>query len=505
MVRLAGFAIFCLFVTISHAQIEFFGKAESVKSLNSPSGEQYIFMDYSGGKVFFSRVKFKDNTAGKQDPADIWMSKLDRKWSEPVNLFVNDSHFASPLGNRINGEFWLFNRVWLDKGTFYGGVFAINSDSTARKVDIPYFKNRSPIQTGCLSVDSRYMLLSLENNVSYGVDDIFVVPLQGDGTWGAPKNLGNVINTELQEITPFLAEDNRTLIFASNGHGGEGSFDLFKSERLDDTWQNWSKPENLGPAVNTSGSESSFSFKKSEQYAYYVSTQNSDGYGDIKRIKIAADSIKPVNIDSVVTLRIFEVEPVKMTFLLKDKRTDLPIEGTAVVVSGTDSLKHPSSPEGTVSLMMEGKQMLMEFKADGYLSVNKTITETMQLLEVIEVPLEPLETGNTITLENVLFYRTTANFIEGSETELNLVVEMMQENPEVKIFLKGHTDNVGNATLNLHLSKERVRSVKEYLIERGIDAARIDGEGYGGFKPIASNDFEETRKLNRRVEFEVIR
>ena len=136
---------------------------------------------------------------------------------------------------------------------------------------------------------------------------------------------------------------------------------------------------------------------------------------------------------------------------------------------------------------------------------NQVLTKADQQKDQIIIELEPLETGNVITLEHVLFYRTTANFIEGSETELNLVVEMLQENPDVKIFLKGHTDNVGNETLNVHLSKQRVLAVEEYLNDQGIDPERIDGEGFGGAQPVASNDSEDTRKLNRRVEFEVVR
>lgn len=504
MVRLVGFVVFCSLVFSGQAQISFFGKPQAVSSLNSSSGEQYLFVDYEAQRAFFGRVKDKGNVGGKKDPSDIWSGNLDGS-GEVNHWILNDEQFAAPIGKRISGEFWLFNKVKFDKGNYYGGVYAVNSDGESfREIDIPYFKNKSPIQTGCLSVDNKFLILSLENNLSYGVDDLFVCALQGNGTWGAPKNLSNVVNTKNQEITPFLAEDNKTLFFASNGHGGEGSFDLFMSERLDDTWQNWTQPENLGPLINTSGAESSFSFKKGQAYAYFISTQNSDGYGDIKKIRIQADSIETVSIDDKVTLRVFEYEPKVVKFLIKDKRSELPIKGAALVFQDGDTLRYPANNEGIVAIPMDGES-LMEFKADGYLSSNKLITESLQQQLIIEIALEPLSTGNTITLENVLFYRTTANFVEGSLGELDLVVEMMQENPEVKIFLKGHTDNVGNETLNEYLSKERVMAVKEYLVEHGVGADRITGEGFGGSQPIASNDSEETRKLNRRVEFEVIR
>src|SRR5690606_23106987 len=102
------------------------------------------------------------------------------------------------------------------------------------------------------------------------------------------QNLGSDINTAMQEMSATLLPDNRGMIFSSNGHGGFGSMDLFYTERLDDTWMKWSKPENLGPAINTNGREIYYSIS-ADDYPYFVSTQNSEGYGDIKRIKLTRD------------------------------------------------------------------------------------------------------------------------------------------------------------------------------------------------------------------------
>ena len=119
--------------------------------------------------------------------------------------------------------------------------------------------------------------------------------------------------------------------------------------------------------------------------------------------------------------------------------------------------------------------------------------------------LEPLESGRIFRLNNVLFQQSTANLLDSSNSELNLVYEMMKENPEIDIELSGHTDNVGDAHKNLVLSQERVKVVKAYLVNKGIDPSRISGKGYGGMYPIASNAIEATRRLNRRVEFKVIK
>lgn len=191
-----------------------------------------------------------------------------------------------------------------------------------------------------------------------------------------------------------------------------------------------------------------------------------------------------------------------------DSKSGVPLSGVAVVLSEKDSVKIPTEAGGIVSVPYTGDNVSLAFKATGYLSSYRTIDQSA-FLEANATPdtilLEPLATGNTIALQNVLFYRGTANFVEGSERELGLVVEMMKENPDVNIFLKGHTDNVGNAVLNVQLSQARVDAVMDFLTDRGISADRISGKGYGGAEPVASNETEETRKLNRRVEFEIRR
>ena len=119
--------------------------------------------------------------------------------------------------------------------------------------------------------------------------------------------------------------------------------------------------------------------------------------------------------------------------------------------------------------------------------------------------LEPLVEGKTFKLNNVLFRRGTNQLLDSSYVELDNVVRMMNDNPDIHIELSGHTDNQGNARKNVLLSQDRIEAVKIYLVNKGIDKNRISGKGYGGSRPIASNRMEETRRLNRRVEFTVIK
>lgn len=507
MHRASLFLFGIIYSLASVAQITFYGTSEPVKTVNSAAGEHYLYLDQN--ELYLTREKYAGNTGGQADRGDIWISHYDSVWSEPVRLASNDRHFAAPLGITADGKYLLYGKTWFDRGMYYSGIFASNQQTgSVIEVAIPFFRNRSPLLTGQLSADGRYLLLSLENSAGYGVDDLFMSTLRQDGTWTSPKNLGYQINTSFQEITPFLAPDNKTLFFATNGRGGEGSFDLFQSTRLDDTWQNWTEPRNLGISVNTPGAEGSFIFNNGADFAYFVSTQNSDGYGDIKRIRISSDIEKDTVEQQVAEIKVVAEDSLAfVTFQLQDRKTGKPVSGSGIVLRENDTVRLQPTSGGQLILQPESETVTVEFRARGYLSSRQTIDENQFLTnqEIWLVNLEPLATGNVITLQNVLFYKGTANFIEGSESELDLVTNMLKENPEVKIFLKGHTDNVGNPVLNIQLSQQRVEAVTEYLINQGISGERISGKGFGGSEPVADNSDEETRKLNRRVEFEVIR
>ncbi|WP_258105565.1 OmpA family protein [Marinoscillum sp. MHG1-6] len=498
-----------LLVYHGYAQVTVYSNPEPLHGLNSVDDESYLYLSPDGVMVF-TREKSKANKGGKSDPGDLWFSRngvIDSSRSEKMGGI---SWLQTPLGYSSDGQYFLYSETSKSMGQYYGKVMVYNpEDDRHVEIEIPHFSSLGEAQNGFLSRDGRILILSMENKTGYGVEDLYVSFLNAQGKWSAPKGLGSQINTEYQEITPFLAPDNKTLYFATNGRDGFGSFDIFYATRLDDSWRSWSTPINLGSPINSVGAETSFMFNDGEDYAYFISTQNSDGYGDIKRVLI-----QPVNSDAPVrdTLNVPFLEESKVvTFKARDAKSDEPLVFKIISMLGdAQEVRSGGMQVGATQVIeyafSEGDSVILEFKSSGYLS--KTLHYTYDQIDEsgeYVIRLEPLETGNTIVLENVLFYRGTDKMIETSQEELDLVREMMLENPEVKIFLKGHTDNVGNKMLNVQLSDKRVIAVKKYLVEKGIEAKRISGKGYGGSEPIADNRKEETRKLNRRVEFEVVR
>ena len=134
--------------------------------------------------------------------------------------------------------------------------------------------------------------------------------------------------------------------------------------------------------------------------------------------------------------------------------------------------------------------------------VERLDLKTMQLNSLeLNFTLQPIEVGTVVNLKSVLFNMGTTTLLEESYAELDAVVDFLKSNPKVEIELEGHTDNRGDAKKNLVLSQQRVEKIKSYLVSKGIAGRRVKGKGFGGTRPIATNDTEEARKMNRRVEF----
>src|SRR5690606_29188224 len=138
---------------------------------------------------------------------------------------------------------------------------------------IQRFENRNKYQDFYLSSDQEIIILAIETADSYGDQDLYICRKTGPNQYDVPVNLGKGINTSRAEFSPFLSMDNKTLYFASDGHGGYGQSDIYKARRLDDTWLNWSAPQNMGPAVNTSSWDAYFSITSAGDYAYFVSSE----------------------------------------------------------------------------------------------------------------------------------------------------------------------------------------------------------------------------------------
>ena len=499
-----------------------FGQSEDpFRLINSPYDEQCPVISPDGRTLYFTRANHPDNVGGEIDPGDIWYSNVmpDGTWSTPVNAkALNNSQWNGVLGF-VDGSdaIYLYNHYQQDgKPKTVGLSRSIKTTSGwsfPENFTIPYFKTTSKNHGGYISSNAGIAVFSLESYDTRGGEDIYVCFNAGNGNWSDPKNLGNTINTKFQEFTPVLSDDTKTLYFATNGRGT--GTDLYYSERLDDTWINWTEPLPL-ILLNTDGKETGL--RMFGPLSVYTSTTNSDGYGDIKFFldpekmdeEQPLDTAKSVDIISIIENKPkFDDRYITLygnTYNSKDKTA---IESKITLKSIDDkSLKEVNSHMGSYNLQIESVgSYRVRVDAPGYVSHQETLELNTDELKALEKNfyLQPIVVGTTVNLKDVLFQQSKAEFLDSSYPELNLVVEFMKENPKVEIRLEGHTDNRGVAKYNLKLSKDRVEAVRDYLIKRGISKNRITGKGYGGSRPIADNENPATRILNRRVEFTIVK
>lgn len=492
------------------AQVEIYSPAlPFTKNINSRYYEKSPVLHPSGKSLYFVRANDPLNIGGINDQGDIWMSELDSigNWKVPVNIGdkINDKGKNSLIGFLNEGQYMLLADQY-GKSRFTPRGISISEYQNGqwqapKNIDIPYFNKKSKHIEGSISADGKILILSMESFGSHGVEDLYLSERESDGNWGGLINLGKTINSKSQEVSGFISVNNEYLIFASNRDTGIGSFDLWVSKRLGNNWKNWSEPTLLSNLVNSEGADFDFHYLPNSEYAFFTSTRNSDGYGDIKQVRIKGDSLP-----EIVTLYL---APNSTTFQVKvsDAKSGKPLSAS-IELKETKSKKvmdKKSSLYGEAKFIVKDDELLdIKVNKIGYLPVEQTVNMLdMDNDSIYQFKLEPLEVGNKVRLDHILFKRASDEFLSGSELELELLYKMMEDNPGVSIFLEGHTDSYGNPKSNKKLSQKRVDAVKDYLVNKGIRQDRIEGKGFGSTKPIADNSTEETRKLNRRVEFRV--
>jgi outer membrane protein OmpA-like peptidoglycan-associated protein len=338
--------------------------------------------------------------------------------------------------------------------------------------------------------------MSIEDDDSYGEKDIYFSTQRADGSWTKPANIGPDINTMQGEYSPVLASDNKTMYFASQGHYGYGSYDIYVTRRLDDSWKKWSEPINLGPKINTSGGDMGFSIPASGKEVYSYSS-NGDMKADIYLTELGeAKSVMPDPV-YLVSGHVYNAKTKKPI------HSDIAYELLPSGVSSGTASSDPDNGEYKIVLPV-GQHYGYYAEEPGYISVheNLDIPESSQYTEIHkDLYLVPIEVGQKVQLNNIFFVQSKAELINTSYPELDRMVQIMNTNPKMEIRVDGHTDNVGDPKKDMDLSQQRADAVKAYLVQKGIAAKRITTKAFGGTQPIASNAKEETRKLNRRVEF----
>ncbi len=420
-------------------------KAEPLPgNLNTEENEGAQTISQDGKMLIFTGCNMQDG----QGSCDLYFSYLTKNgWGERINL-----------GRIINTEYW----------------------------------ESQP----SLSPDKRALYFAARDPSGYGGSDLFVSYLQPNGSWGTPKNLGPEINTSADESCPFIHADNQTFYFTSSGHQGYGGTDLFFLRKQPDG--SWSKPQNLGYPVNTIDDEGSLVIASDGKTAYYAS----DG----------ADSRGGLDIYS------FELpvpdRPSKTLWVkgnVFDQKTKLGLPSAVELINlstAQTNSKVQTDEEGNYLITLPvGDDYVFNVNRKGYLfysgnfSLKQHSTDTIY---TINIPLIPIEVNASIVLQNIFFDTKQSVLKPESMIELDKVIQLLKDNPTIKIEIGGYTDNVGKPADNLVLSNSRAKSVINYFLYKGIPIARLTSKGFGETKPLADNKTEKGRSKNRRTELKVL-
>lgn len=412
------------------------------------------------------------------------VSELNTKWHDgPVSITKdgNTMYYASESFNesqfqKDKAKHLKFGQIYLYKATKAEGKW-----SNAKLLSIN--SKEYSMQNPAISADGKTLYFSSDMPGGKGGHDIWKVSVDGD-TFGTPENVTQV-NTEGNESFPFITEDN-SLYFASNGKPGLGGYDVYFFDN------NTQEVKNLGEPVNTSKDDFSFAYNKNLKVAYFSS--NREGNDDI----FVADPICGV----------------EALIVVKDAETGKPLADAQVVVvnnKGVSQGTQTSSYQGQVQFGLACEQNYgVTASRSGYETNNISLDkhqDGQQTAEVLLKPIPVIITEKEVILQPIFFEYNKSNITPQGAEELDKLVQVMNQNPNMEIQINSHTDSRGTDSFNLKLSSRRAKSTMQYLISKGIAKERLASQGKGETEPKIKCDQcnEEQHAQNRRSEFLIVK
>lgn len=397
----------------------------------------------------------KDGTEGPN--TDLYTADyIDEKWSEIRNL-----------GERVNDP------VWWDSQP------SISSDGRTL-----YFASNRPGGKGGI--------------------DIYMTQKMVNGDWGVPVNMGDSINTQYDEKSPFIHSDSQTLYFSSNGHPGIGAYDIFYSRG--DGKGGWKNPVNIGKPINTESDDVGFFVSTDGETGFFCSKtplQGSAGGWDVYQFELYKEA-RPEKV-VIVTGQVKTPEGIAATgpATVEVKNVRTKEKTTAVVDTSTGSY--------AAAIKVSAKDdYVLTVKKDGAAFTSQVISGQQAFAptktELKEMEVAPVKAGSMYRINDINFSSNSAVLAPESMVVLEEFANYLKSNPKMKIAIHGHTDNVGDDSRNMDLSNERSFAVFEALTTKfGVPKSQISGAfGHGETQPIGDNNTEDGRAKNRRTEFEII-
>ncbi len=444
---------------------------------------------------------------GPNDDEDLVVSKKNDqgKWSFPesISKFINTQLNEGTCAISADGRRLIFTscvgRDGIGSCDLYEtkkvGEIWTTPKNLGRNVNTNEWESQPS-----LSADGRTLYFVSDRRSGMGRRDIWISTLDETGLWTKAVNAGSKINSEFDEISPFIHVNDLSLYFASNGLPGFGGYDIFYSEKDS---SRWGTPKNIGDLIND----------HEDQFSLFITADGKKGYYSYEETLpsgLSRSKIFEVEIPAESQIK-FRSNYVKG--IIRDKISHTPLEARIELINIEKnemvSLVDSDSLTGEYLMVLtQGAEYALYVNKKAYLfkSLNFNYSEISNFEPIeINIDLEKAAVGSMAILNNIFFDLDKYDLKAKSIPELQKIIRFMKENPQVRVEVGGHTDDTGQTEYNKQLSEKRALSVYTYLVEKGIEKNRLVTLGYGSARPIASNESEEGRQQNRRIEFRIIK
>ncbi|PLK44641.1 OmpA family protein [Emticicia sp. TH156] len=345
-----------------------------------------------------------------------------------------------------------------------------------------------------LSNDGTVLFFSSRRQGGFGEKDIWMSEFMNN-QWTPAVNLGALVNTARDEVSPFIHANGHTLFFASDGHIGMGGFDLYLTERKAN---GFTHPENLGYPLNN----------HLDQAALFIASDGKKGYYSTDNQR--STRLVEFEIPDELSRKFSRVNYVKG--IVQDATTEKTIDADIELIdlktnSLVNRLKADKQTGDFTAVLPNGSHFGLFVSRPGYFSKSlsfdfseKTEADGKQ----ITIMLVPVRKAVNIVLNNLFFDSGKATLKPESFAELNKLLQLLQQNAGLMVEISGHTDNIGKDSDNQALSEKRAMAVVAYLTAQGVAATRLKAVGYGEARPLMPNDTDENRRQNRRIEMKIL-
>ena len=481
------------------------------QGVNTENNEYYPCITADEQTLLFTRLIVDSQTQGRKQEDFYISKKTDAKWNDalPVAEINTNKNEGAPTLS-ADGQMLIFTACEAADGTYGGTRQGIGSCDLFYSMKTPTgwtpaenmgntVNSNTWESQPSFSANGRTLYFVRGKRTASGIkeQDIYYSYLRETGDWSVPVKVPGRVNTPFEEESVMIHPDGHTLYFSSNGHSGMGGLDIFMSRLLPNG--EWDTPTNLGYPINTHKDENSIQVTARGKIALFASDRfGGQGGLDLYQFEL------PQRVQPALVTYVAGIISDKLSYKKLEARLELIDLETGKTV--TESMSNKGGGDYLLCLPA-GKDYALNVSKEGYLFHSENFSlKNFSGYEPyrLDVQLQKLRPGATIVLNNVFFETSKWELKPESMIELDRLVVLLKNNPEKKIEIGGHTDNVGSDEANLTLSNNRAQSVVDYLVKKGIAVNRLTAKGYGETVPIATNDTEIGRSKNRRTEFRVI-